>query len=315
MNSNADTANEPSNTVTTMKNNNPQTPKGIASGDSLSVKPPIGASAVAEFLSRFLSGLTTAEEERLLRSAIEAKAAHGTALTEDERAAFAILRLSFPEEDTTTLLTEDLSDEYETLIVNRQTIQSSLNFNNSGLIHHRSLPLHSRLFRIAASFTAIAAVFALAFLIIIKDKPAHPTEKESQELIALSSVEHEIGETLDSPPEDSPPEDSPSALDSPPALPAREGAVTLVGSNPSSSLMHSAPSLAGMSGGESLGGGPVSSGGESESASHPIDDPDGAAILAAEQQRIIEAEAAAMARAIAVQQENTLASLKATSPS
>lgn len=310
MNSNADTANEPSNTVTTMKNNNPQTPKGIASGDSLSVKPPIGASAVAEFLSRFLSGLTTAEEERLLRSAIETKAAHGTALTEDERAAFAILRLSFPEEDTTTLLTEDLSDEYETLIANRQTIQSSLNFNNSGLIHHRSLPLHSRLFRIAASFTAIAAVFALAFLIIIKDKPAHPTEKESQELISLSSVEHEVGETLDSPPED-----SPSALDSPPALPAREGAVTLVGSNPSSSLMHSAPSLAGMSGGESLGGGPVSSGGESESASHPIDDPDGAAILAAEQQRIIEAEAAAMARAIAVQQENTLASLKATSPS
>ncbi len=46
--------------------------------------------------------------------------------------------------------------------------------------------------------------------------------------------------------------------DSPPALPVREGAVTSVDCNPSSSLLHSAPSLTGREGGES-----VRAGGES----------------------------------------------------
>jgi len=48
-------------------------------------------------------------------------------------------------------------------------------------------------------------------------------------------------------------ENSPTAPDSPPALPVREGVDTFEGSNPSPSLMHSAPSLTGRAGGESSG--------------------------------------------------------------
>ncbi len=54
---------------------------------------------------RFLDGLTTPDEERQLRATLEAK----TTLTADERAVLDLLCLSFPEEDTAALITEELS--------------------------------------------------------------------------------------------------------------------------------------------------------------------------------------------------------------
>lgn len=82
-----------------MKTNNP-TPTQSALGGFAS-----------ETFSRFLDGLTSPEEERQLREALEAQAS----LSEEERAVLDILRLSFPEEDTAALLTEDYSADFEAM--------------------------------------------------------------------------------------------------------------------------------------------------------------------------------------------------------
>ena len=58
-----------------------------------------------DLITRYLDGLTSPEEERQLRATLEAK----TTLTADERAVLDLLSLSFPEEDTAVLLTEDVS--------------------------------------------------------------------------------------------------------------------------------------------------------------------------------------------------------------
>lgn len=58
-----------------------------------------------DLITRYLDGLTSPEEERQLRATLEAK----TTLTADERAVLDLLCLSFPEEDTAALLTEDVS--------------------------------------------------------------------------------------------------------------------------------------------------------------------------------------------------------------
>lgn len=58
-----------------------------------------------DMITRFLDGLTTPDEERQLREMLEVK----TTLTTDERAVLDLLCLSFPEEDTAALITEELS--------------------------------------------------------------------------------------------------------------------------------------------------------------------------------------------------------------
>ena len=58
-----------------------------------------------DMITLYLDGLTSPEEERQLRATLEAK----TTLTADERAVLDLLCLSFPEEDTAALITEELS--------------------------------------------------------------------------------------------------------------------------------------------------------------------------------------------------------------
>ena len=58
-----------------------------------------------DMITRYLDGQTSPDEERQLRAMLEAK----TTRTADERAVLDLLCLSFPEEDTAALITEELS--------------------------------------------------------------------------------------------------------------------------------------------------------------------------------------------------------------
>ena len=64
-----------------------------------------------DLIVRYLEGLTSPEEERQLRDALEAKAS----LSEDERAVLEILSLSYPGEDTAALLAEDLVADFDAM--------------------------------------------------------------------------------------------------------------------------------------------------------------------------------------------------------
>ena len=119
-------------------------------------------------ITRFLDGRTYPEEERRLQEALEAQAS----LSEEERAVLDLLRLSFPEEDTAALLTEDLSADYDAMSLTRS--------------HHSSFfTLHSSfLTRRIAAVLSIAAVLFMAFLLWSEKQETPITQQDTQPVIA-----------------------------------------------------------------------------------------------------------------------------------
>ena len=264
--------------------------------------PPAATAPVAfvtETIDRYLGGLTTLAEEQQLRSTLEAQEAQGAILNDDERAALALLRLTFPEEDAAALLTEDLSHEYEVLAAKRhQAVTPHIAAERQSTSRHLHLP-HFTFRRIAAVIATAAAVLAL---ILVLGK-----RQREDDLIARSP-------TPSSPTPSRPTPD-----------PSREG-----GEKTLSPLPREGESLATLESSQQAGGLPSLTGGvgdgspekpmtpslpKEDAVTPAYEDPDGAAILAAEQQRILEVEQAARQRAIAVTQENTLACVTAASPS
>ena len=288
-------------------------PSATASGDF-----------VAETIHRYLDGLTTPAEEQQLRSVLEAQEAQGTILNDDERAALALLRLSFPEDDTAALLSEDFSHEYETLAAKRhQTVTTHIAADRQSASRHPHLP-HFPFRRIKAAIATAAAVLALILFIgryLRDDAPiAQVGQSPSMTSHAPSALDERAVQRQTLP-------------DPISALPVREEVVTFENRRKQPSK-HYAPSLVqleetldpsrtGSAGGGAGRAGAVSAEKRPMTPSPPLqdaempayEDPDGAAILAAEQQRILEVEQAAHQRAIAVTQENTLACVTATSPS
>ena len=157
----------------------------------------------------------------------------------------------------------------------------------------RMMLLRPRVIRFAAG-AAIAAVLALAFLIINNNEYVSPTKKGKPELIALTHAEQEAAAS--SPPKG---QEVELIINTPLSEP------TVKVSTPRTKHKHKKAQMAV----------PEETTQQPTEISPSIDDPDGAAILAAEQRHILEVEAAALERAITVQQENTLASLTATTPS
>ena len=257
---------------------------------------------VTETIDRYLGGLTTPVEEQQLRSALETKEAQGTVLNADERAALALLRLTFPEEDAAALLTEDCSIEYEELSGANKQASARLAGSGHQSRSRNALALRGHIHRIAATLAAVAAVLALVLMTVIgkrnredvltasRPTPGRPTPSPSREGGEPSSLQGGL---------------------------ERSEALPLTGERGEGLL----PSLTGRAVGESVGAvsaekKPMTPSLPKEDAVTPAyEDPDGAAILATEQQRILEVEQAARQRAIAVTQENTLACVTAASPS
>ena len=297
-----------------MKDNSPIHPRHDSARPPATTAP---VAFVADTIDRYLDGLTTTAEEQQLRSALEAQEAQGTILNDDECAVLALLRLTFPEEDTVALLTEDLSIEYEALTaVSKQT---SARYVGSG---HQSrggnaLALRGHIRRIAATVAAVAAVLALVLMTVIG--------KRNREDV-LTASRPTLGRPTASRPTAGRPTPDPSREggEKPLSPLPREGeSLATLESSPKAGGL---PSLTGgVGGGSAVGGavGAVSAKNKPMTPSLPkedavtpdYEDPDGAAILAAEQQRILEVEQAARQRAIAVTQENTLACVTAASPS
>lgn len=124
-------------------------------------------------ITRFLDGLTSPEEERQLRDVLEAQ----TSLSEEERAVHDLLRLSFPEEDTAALLTEDLSADFEDM-----TAQTDRSKNTK---RSPFFTVHSSLFiRRFTAVLSIAAILLIAFLLWPAKQETSITQPESQPVIA-----------------------------------------------------------------------------------------------------------------------------------
>ena len=100
-----------------------------------------------DLIVRYLEGLTSPEEERQLRDALEAKAS----LSEDERAVLEILSLSYPGEDTAALLAEDLGADFDAMTAKR--IESP--------------PLQGELGRASRFTWRFATVFSIAAVLLI----------------------------------------------------------------------------------------------------------------------------------------------------
>lgn len=124
-------------------------------------------------ITRFLDGLTSPEEERQLRDVLEAQ----TSLSEEERAVLDLLRLSFPEEDTATLLTEDLSADFEDMTA--QTDRSKITKRSPFFTVHSSLFI-----RRFTAVLSIAAILLIAFLLWPAKQETFITQPESQPVIA-----------------------------------------------------------------------------------------------------------------------------------
>jgi hypothetical protein len=124
-------------------------------------------------ITRFLDGLTSPEEERQLRDVLEAQ----TSLSEEERAVLDLLRLSFPEEDTATLLTEDLSADFEDMTA--QTDRSKITKRSPFFTVHSSLFI-----RRFTAVLSIAAILLIAFLLWPAKQETSITQPESQPVIA-----------------------------------------------------------------------------------------------------------------------------------
>ena len=130
-----------------------------------------------KLITRFLDGLTSIEEERLLSETLEAQ----TTLTEDERAVLDLLRLTFPEEDTAALLTEDLSTEFERMAndESRMTNKVFLQQLMVTSIRHSSSLIHHWPFAIMAT----AAAILIAFILWPESYEAPITQPEQQPVI------------------------------------------------------------------------------------------------------------------------------------
>lgn len=124
-------------------------------------------------ITRFLDGLTSPEEERQLRDVLEAQ----TSLSEEERAVLDLLRLSFPEEDTAALLTEDLSADFEDMTA--QTDRSKITKRSPFFTVHSSLFI-----RRFTAVLSIAAILLIAFLLWPAKQETSITQPESQPVIA-----------------------------------------------------------------------------------------------------------------------------------
>ncbi|MBQ6433078.1 MAG: hypothetical protein IJJ94_03945 [Bacteroidaceae bacterium] len=273
---------------------------------------------VADTIDRYLDGLTTPAEEQQLLSVLETREAQGTILNDDERAALALLRLTFPEEDTVALLTEDCSIEYEELSGANKQASARLAGSGHQSRSRNALALRGHIRRIAATVATVAAVLALVLMTVIgkRNREDVLTAQTSQS----SSRTNHAPSALDERAAPSSALQAPSPAYSPPTVPVSEGTVAFENGRKQPSK-HSTPSLTGRAVGESVGtvsaeNKPMTPSLPKEDAVTPAyEDPDGAAILATEQQRILEVEQAARQRAIAVTQENTLACVTAASPS
>ena len=267
---------------------------------------------VTETIDRYLGGLTTPVEEQQLRSALETKEAQGTVLNADERAALALLRLSFPEEDAAALLTEDCSIEYEELSGANKQASARLAGSGHQSRSRNALALRGHIHRIAATLAAVAAVMAIALIIVLGksnraetltaqavqstsrtsdgvSRVGNSSADERQETESLN-LSHDSQEKEQTAPQKTMASHVKSVVTRDLKKPSR-AADRYPNSNQTESVQHH------------------------KDSSEPSQDPDGAAILATEQQRILEVEQAARQRAIAVTQENTLACVTAASPS
>ena len=126
-----------------------------------------------DMITRYLDGLTSPEEERQLRDVLEAQ----TSLSEEERAVLDLLRLSFPEEDTAALLTEDLSADFEDMTA--QTDRSKITKRSPFFTVHSSLFI-----RRFTAVLSIAAILLIAFLLWPAKQETSITQPESQPVIA-----------------------------------------------------------------------------------------------------------------------------------
>lgn len=131
-----------------------------------------------KLITRFLDGLTSLEEERLLSETLEAQ----TTLTEDERAVLDLLRLTFPEEDTAALLTEDLSTEFERMANDESRMTNKIFLQQLMVtsIRHSSSLIHHWPFAIMAT----AAAILIAFLLWPKSNKDTITQQEVQPIVA-----------------------------------------------------------------------------------------------------------------------------------
>ena len=123
-----------------------------------------------DLIVRYLNGLTSPEEERQFRDALEAK----TSLSEDERAVLELLSLSYPEEDTAALLAEDLGADFDAMTAKR--IESPPLQGELG-----RASLFTRRF---ATVLSIAAVLLIAFLLWSESNKETLTQQEVKPIVA-----------------------------------------------------------------------------------------------------------------------------------
>ena len=126
-----------------------------------------------DLITRYLDGLTSPKEECQLRDMLEAK----SSLSEEERAVLNLLRLSFPEEDTAALLTEDQSADFEAMTA--QTDCSRVTKSSSFFTVHSSLFI-----RHFTAVLSIAAVLLIAFLLWPESNKDTSTQPEVQPVVA-----------------------------------------------------------------------------------------------------------------------------------
>lgn len=259
---------------------------------------------IAETLRRFLDGLTTAIEEQQLRSTLETREAHGHPLSDDERAALSLLRLSFPEEATDALLTEDNSSEYEALMTSSQ--QAFNGPSTSG--HTRPLRYHIR--RIVATVAAIAAVVMLMItvgkwqrtdIIVSQADPTIAAESNNHQPLAQSTHAERQKTDIVGIPHDIQPKELTTARQA-----------TAVQAKPATQTSYEPVQAADPPTHSEQKANPVPT---TDSETPTFKDTEGDAILAAQKQRIQEMETEAYKRAIAATQENTLACVTAATPS
>ncbi len=269
--------------------------------------------SVAEILARFIEGLTTPDEERQLLDTLEAREGQDTPLSRDERAAMAILRLAFDDEDYASLLVEDHSTDYDELMTSRY---ASPPLSAPAAERHTVLHLTPWRVRILRISTAVAAIAAVLVCVFIFKKDFRP-QKDST--IALA------GESLTDTTAREEPATSTTLAESGAQPPKRLNRKTMSYKQADGRLAATTVTTPAATAHPTFSKSATKLEGQDQAATqHPtqeepikatLEDPDGAAILAAEHQRILEMERAARERTIAVQQENTLACLNAVSPS
>lgn len=128
-----------------------------------------------DLITRYLDGLTSPKEECQLRDMLEAK----SSLSEEERAVLNLLRLSFPEEDTAALLTEDQSADFEAMTA--QTDCSRVTKSSSFFTVHSSFVIRHSSF---LYWTGIAAALLIAFLLWPENHKETTIQQEVKPIVA-----------------------------------------------------------------------------------------------------------------------------------